>query len=151
MEGMKGYTATKINEHHNADNCTPKSQESFMNITGQVDMKIVMKFISISLVCIGLVSHVVAICPGFNFGVADLGFDPGTGKEGYAVLDDSCNQVAGAITSNVCDEPLFSCSPPPIKITQLHLNGLNYACRGDPNAGACNGAPIQVCCRNDGH
>ncbi|KAG7445808.1 uncharacterized protein BT62DRAFT_932973 [Guyanagaster necrorhizus] len=98
-----------------------------------------------------LASSVAAICPGYNYGIIDLGYDVGTGKEGYAVVDDSCNQVAGAITTNVCDEPLFSCSPAPITITGLHYGGQNYACRGDVNSGSCNGAAVQVCCRNDGN
>ncbi|PBK83947.1 hypothetical protein ARMGADRAFT_1170315 [Armillaria gallica] len=96
-------------------------------------------------------SSVAAICPGYNFGIMDLGFDVGTGREGYAVVDDSCNQVAGAITTNVCNEPLFSCSPAPITITALHYGGQNYACRGDVNSGSCSGTAVQVCCRNDGN
>ncbi|KAK0473436.1 hypothetical protein IW261DRAFT_1423649 [Armillaria novae-zelandiae] len=96
-------------------------------------------------------SSVAAICPGYNFGIMDVGYDVGTGREGYAVVDDSCNQVAGAITTNVCDEPLFSCSPAPITITALHYGGQNYACRGDVNSGSCDGTAVQVCCRNDGN
>ncbi|KAH8810213.1 hypothetical protein DL96DRAFT_1627998 [Flagelloscypha sp. PMI_526] len=83
----------------------------------------------------------------------DLGFDVGSGKEGYAVLDSTCNQVAGAITKNPCTDPLFSCSPPPIKIVQLHLFGQNYACRPDSRSGRCSTAntDVQFCCRNDGN
>ncbi|KAH8827554.1 hypothetical protein DL96DRAFT_1599445 [Flagelloscypha sp. PMI_526] len=95
----------------------------------------------------------ISICPGYNFGIIDLGFDGGSGKEGYAVVDASCKQVAGAITSNVCTDPLFSCSPAPIKITTLHFGGQNYACRGDSRAGRCPGntVDVQYCCRNDGN
>ncbi|KAK0450311.1 uncharacterized protein EV420DRAFT_1646550 [Desarmillaria tabescens] len=96
-------------------------------------------------------SSVAAICPGYNYGIIDVGRDVATGKEGYAVVDDSCTQVAGAITSNPCDEPLFSCSPPPITIVGLHYGGQNYACRGDVNSGYCGGTHVQVCCRNDGN
>ncbi|OBZ76644.1 Phenylalanine--tRNA ligase beta subunit [Grifola frondosa] len=94
---------------------------------------------------VALASQVAAICPGYNYGIIDDGSEPGTGGFGYAVVDDSCNQVYSLVTTNPCDEPLFSCSPPPITITALHLDGLNYACRGDPNSGSCNGAPVQVC------
>ncbi|OBZ74585.1 hypothetical protein A0H81_05093 [Grifola frondosa] len=111
----------------------------------------IMKFTLTSVFgLVTLVSQVSAVCPGFNFGIIDSG-SVGSGIEAYNVVDDSCNTVASALTSNPCDNPLFSCSPPPITITALHLDGLNYACRGDPNSGSCNGAAVQVCCRNDGN
>ncbi|KIY68982.1 hypothetical protein CYLTODRAFT_421117 [Cylindrobasidium torrendii FP15055 ss-10] len=89
-----------------------------------------------------------AICPGYNFGIADLGGGP---IGSWRVYDASCNSALTVITDNPCTSGSFDCSPAPIKITGLHLNGQNYKCRGDANAGSCAGHGIQVCCRNDGN
>ncbi|TCD65075.1 hypothetical protein EIP91_003277 [Steccherinum ochraceum] len=87
------------------------------------------------------------ICPGFNYGIADLG------GQVYRIYDDSCNtiQVVDDSSVNPCTAGQFSCSPPPITITGAEIRGLWYNCRGDPRSGSCNGENINVCCRNDGH
>ncbi|THG95492.1 hypothetical protein EW026_g6167 [Hermanssonia centrifuga] len=88
-----------------------------------------------------------AICPGFNYGIADLG------NQNYRIFDDSCNVVETDIYVGVnpCTNGKFSCSPPPITITGAEIQGNQYACRSDPNSGSCNGETITVCCRNDGN
>ncbi|THH27967.1 hypothetical protein EUX98_g6233 [Antrodiella citrinella] len=92
------------------------------------------------------VVNVNAICPGFNYGIADLG------DESYKIYDDGCNVIETDIfSSNPCTQGKFSCSPAPITITGAEINGLWYACRPDPNSGSCNGYNINVCCRNDGN
>ncbi|PBK87057.1 hypothetical protein ARMGADRAFT_476701 [Armillaria gallica] len=89
-----------------------------------------------------------AICPGFNFGITDTkGGPPGS----WRVYDDSCNPILTVFADNPCTAGAFGCTPDPIKFNALHLNGLDYACRPDPNSGTCEEIGIQVCCRNDGN
>lgn len=112
----------------------------------------ILSLTAVALLTIAGTTRVSAICPGYNFGIADTGpsaEDPELGT--WEVFDDSCNVMKEVITSNPCTEGTFDCSPAPITFTGLHLNGLNYACRGDPNSGTCGGFTIQVCCRNDGN
>lgn len=166
-----------------------------------------MKLVSISFVGLATtVSHVAAICPGFkyifnllspwfqklnhlahvffsSYGIADLGFDSGTGKEGcvcclhslwHALTWNSlCRCCPWWLLQPSCRSYNFQCLwwGPLLMLTTTHQNhattlrwskvGNNlaflvswswllvctcsYACRSDPNAGACNGAPIQVC------
>ena len=42
---------------------------------------------------------------------------------------------------NICTTGNYKCSPPPIRITDIKVNGLWYACRNDANKGQCNGRP----------
>ncbi|KAK0226500.1 hypothetical protein IW262DRAFT_1457733 [Armillaria fumosa] len=109
------------------------------------EMQFTLKTLAILAATVGMAN---AICPGYNFGIADLGGGP---PGSWRVYDDSCNPVLTVITDNPCTQGSFSCSPAPITFTGLHLNGQNYACRGDPNSGSCDGHGIQVCCRNDGN
>ncbi|KAH8831971.1 hypothetical protein DL96DRAFT_854516 [Flagelloscypha sp. PMI_526] len=88
------------------------------------------------------------ICAGHKYGIYNLGRDVATGKVGYAVMNTNCKQATGTSTKNPCDDPLFSCSPPPIKLTELHYNGQDYACHEIPNAGKCPGGmnDMEFCC-----
>ena len=47
------------------------------------------------------------------------------------------NQGSG----NVCTQGNYKCSPPPIRVTDIKVNGLWYARRNDANKGKCNGLP----------
>ncbi|PBK60552.1 hypothetical protein ARMSODRAFT_965986 [Armillaria solidipes] len=109
-------------------------------------MQFTLKTLAILAATVGMAK---AICPGFNFGIADLGGGSSLGS--WRVYDDSCNSVLTVITDNPCTQGSFDCSPAPVTFTGLHLDGQNYACRGDPNSGSCDGHGIQVCCRNDGN
>lgn len=42
---------------------------------------------------------------------------------------------------NVCTTGNYRCSPPPIRVTDIKVNGLWYACRDDQFKGKCNGRP----------
>ncbi|KZP28451.1 hypothetical protein FIBSPDRAFT_701035, partial [Athelia psychrophila] len=100
-----------------------------------------------------LASQVVAICPGYNYGIGNV-ISEGNGVNRWNVYDDSCNVVDGLTTNqNPCNEGIFSCSPPPIIFNgyKNSFTGLKYACRTDPNSGSCGGDTISVCCRNDGN
>ncbi|KAI6036597.1 hypothetical protein BKA83DRAFT_4165142 [Pisolithus microcarpus] len=95
------------------------------------------------------VASASAICPGYNFGITQTGSNTNPDYGVWEVYDDSCNDVYQVIASNPCTVGVFDCSPAPVTFTGLHLDGLNYACNPDANAGSCNGVGIQVCCRND--
>ncbi|KIK64535.1 hypothetical protein GYMLUDRAFT_56939 [Collybiopsis luxurians FD-317 M1] len=98
-------------------------------------------------------SSVLAICPGFNYGIGNVQ-SLGDGFNKWTVYDDSCNPVDGLITNeNPCTEGIFACSPPPILFDGYTntFTGLKYACRTDPNSGTCGNDVISVCCRNDGN
>ncbi|KAF9218265.1 hypothetical protein BS17DRAFT_791854 [Gyrodon lividus] len=97
-----------------------------------------------------LTSTVKATCPGYNFGITQTDSDPKLDVGVWKVFDDSCKVVQIVVTNNPCTTRYFDCSPAPITFTGLHLDGLNYACRSDRNAGSCDGHALQVCCRNDG-
>ncbi|KAF8422213.1 hypothetical protein EV426DRAFT_575261 [Tirmania nivea] len=95
-----------------------------------------------------------AVCAGYNYAFYDGG-PTGT----YLITDctPQCNivRVDRLGTGNVCTEGNYRCSPPPIRVTDVRVNGLWYACRDDPNKGQCNGRPgaeaiPTSCCRNDG-
>ncbi|KAI0713570.1 hypothetical protein C8Q76DRAFT_465257 [Earliella scabrosa] len=93
-----------------------------------------------------VVSPVFAVCPGYNFALQDRG------GQNYVIFDDACRGVATYILpgKNICTSGPFKCSPPPIRITDVLIDGLWYACRGDPNSGSCAGWKNTYCCRNDG-
>ncbi|KAK0195968.1 hypothetical protein F5146DRAFT_1133409 [Armillaria mellea] len=95
-----------------------------------------------------LTGAATAICPGFNFGIANThsGVSPGC----WRVYDDSCKAILTVFADNPCDAGAFGCSPA-VTFNALHLNGSGYDCRSDPNSGTCEGHDIQVCCRNDGN
>ncbi|KAJ7149666.1 hypothetical protein C8R46DRAFT_522595 [Mycena filopes] len=92
------------------------------------------------------------ICAGYSYGIIHIGDVDNTGngqgiQQGYAVVDNSCNEVLSTVTSNVCTEPEYGCSPAPIIINKLVLNGQQYTCRVEPSAGWCAGPQdIAVCC-----
>jgi len=54
-----------------------------------------------------------------------------------------CNviRVDNLGSGNVCTQGNYKCSPAPIRITDIKVNGLWYACRNDANKGQCNGRP----------
>ena len=81
-----------------------------------------------------LSTSAIAICPGCNYGIANMdtetclthlvGFLPllksnQTGK----VFDDSYNAVYEVISSNPCTVGVFDCSPAPVMFTGLNYNG----------------------------
>ena len=41
-------------------------------------------------------------------------------------------------TGNVCIEGHYKCSPEPIRVTDIKVHGLWYACRDDEGKGKCN-------------
>ncbi|GJE91285.1 hypothetical protein PsYK624_074340 [Phanerochaete sordida] len=99
------------------------------------------------------VSQVSAICPGFNYGIGNV-MSEGGGVSRWNVYDDSCNVVDGLTTNeNPCTQSIFGCTPPPVTFDSYKnsFNGLQYACRPDPNSGKCGNDDISVCCRNDGN
>ncbi|KAK0454376.1 hypothetical protein EV421DRAFT_1896301 [Armillaria borealis] len=75
---------------------------------------------------------------------------PVEGLLSLRVYNDSCNPMFMVFADNPCTAGAFGRSPASIKFDALHLNGLDYACRIDPNSGTSEGYGIQVCCRNDG-
>ena len=110
-------------------------------------MMIKLSFIAVALTAVG----VNAICPGFNFGIADLGNQncvpfhfppPRFAGAVYPLIfsyffslgiadhffDDSCNIVETVVDpgANVCTNGQFSCSPPPITITGANILGNWY-------------------------
>ncbi|ETW82155.1 hypothetical protein HETIRDRAFT_115608 [Heterobasidion irregulare TC 32-1] len=100
-------------------------------------------FVAVALTAVG----VNAICPGFNYGIADLG------NQNYRFYDDSCKAVETYIATgvNVCTSGKFTCSSSPVTITGAKILNNWYACRSDSQSGSCNGEKISVCCRNDGN
>ncbi|KAJ3488287.1 hypothetical protein NLI96_g2942 [Meripilus lineatus] len=104
-------------------------------------------FASVIALAVITATPVVAVCPGFNFALQDLG------NQNYRAYDDSCNAVETWIYTgtNPCTSGTFSCSPPPIQITGAKILGNWYACRPDPNSGSCGGHTNNYCCRNDGN
>ncbi|RPB21158.1 hypothetical protein L211DRAFT_851670 [Terfezia boudieri ATCC MYA-4762] len=95
-----------------------------------------------------------AVCAGYNYAYYD------GGSTGTYVISDctpQCNvvRVDNLGGSNVCTTGNYRCSAPPIRVTDIRVNGLWYACRNDANKGQCNGRPgaqavPTSCCRNDG-
>ncbi|KAF9256641.1 hypothetical protein L218DRAFT_881271 [Marasmius fiardii PR-910] len=112
-----------------------------------------MKTFTSLFVTVVSIGQVMAICPGFNFGIGNLQ-DLGGGVNRWTVYDDNCIVVDGLVTSlNPCTQGIFGCSPPPLLFNEYTSTwtGLRYACRPDPNSGNCRGDVISVCCRNDGN
>ncbi|EIM79478.1 uncharacterized protein STEHIDRAFT_135748 [Stereum hirsutum FP-91666 SS1] len=114
-------------------------------------------FLSLSLSLLLASQHVVAICPGFNYGVGNA---QDQGKLGnsevtrWNVYDDGCNVVDSlTTTTNPCESGTFSCTGSPITFNGYTntFNGQHYACRPDANSGSCGGDVISICCRNDGN
>ncbi|KAF9238058.1 hypothetical protein BU15DRAFT_62705 [Melanogaster broomeanus] len=65
----------------------------------------------------------------------------------WQVFDGSCN-VLNSVTSNTpCTNGPFECGASATTFTGLNLNGMNYACHADSNAGSCDGHAIQFCIR----
>ncbi|THU89054.1 hypothetical protein K435DRAFT_300718 [Dendrothele bispora CBS 962.96] len=85
-------------------------------------------------------------CPGYSFGIIDAAFQTGLGGEGYAIVDNKCNQMIGMVTPNPCIEKIFACSPSPIKLTHLYYHGKDMACDENDKMGNCRGLPVQFCC-----
>ncbi|MFK9312049.1 hypothetical protein ACJEKH_26070, partial [Escherichia coli] len=81
-------------------------------------------FTALAAILALVVSPVIAVCPGYNFALQDLG------NTNYRAYDDSCNSVETwvYINQNPCTAGDFSCSPPPIQITGAKIDGLWYAC-----------------------
>jgi len=116
-----------------------------LHLVGQMRNPI-LSLTAVALLTIAGTTRVSAICPGYNFGIADTGpsaEDPELGTcevhpfciddmlrwdttvhIAGEVFDDSCNVMKEVITSNPCTEGTFDCSPAPITFTGLHLNGL---------------------------
>ncbi|KAF8417631.1 hypothetical protein EV426DRAFT_721070 [Tirmania nivea] len=94
-----------------------------------------------------------AVCAGYNYAF----YDGGSGTYIISDCTPQCNvvRVDRLGGGNVCTQGNYKCSPPPIRVTDIRVNGLWYACRNDPNKGRCNGRPgaqsvPTSCCRNDG-
>ncbi|KAJ7141989.1 hypothetical protein C8R46DRAFT_1134510 [Mycena filopes] len=93
------------------------------------------------------------ICAGYSYGIIHSGDVDNTAngkgiQQGYAVVDNNCHEVLSTVTSNVCTEPEYGCSPEPIIINKLVLSGKQYTCRVEPLAGWCSGPQdIAVCCK----
>ncbi|KAF9256223.1 hypothetical protein L218DRAFT_911569 [Marasmius fiardii PR-910] len=112
-----------------------------------------MKAFTSLLITVASIGQVVAICPGFNYGIGNVQ-SLGGGVNRWTVYTDDCRAVDGLTTNqNPCTEGIFGCSPPPIIFNEYTntFTGLRYACRRDPNSGSCGGDVISVCCRNDGN
>ncbi|KAK0459270.1 uncharacterized protein EV420DRAFT_312617 [Desarmillaria tabescens] len=104
-----------------------------------------------------------AICPGFNFGIADThGGPPGSctsnSSHTYSLIltntdlagrvyDNSCNTILTVFADNPCTQGAFGCSPAPITFNKLHLNGVYYNCSRETNSEKCEQNDIQVCCK----
>ncbi|KAH8101457.1 hypothetical protein BXZ70DRAFT_906587 [Cristinia sonorae] len=96
-------------------------------------------FIVAALVFAGVGVHAESICPGYMYGIADLG------NQNYRIYDYSCKSVETDILvgQNVCTIDKFTCSPPPVTITGVKLDGRWYSCQR--GGGSCNGEHINVC------
>ena len=91
-----------------------------------------------------VVSPVFAVCPGYNFALQDRGNQNCTSSarrplptrivliilcdiiRADVIFDDACRGVATYIYPgrNICTSGPFKCSPPPIRITDVRINGL---------------------------
>ncbi|OAL56966.1 hypothetical protein IQ07DRAFT_582246 [Pyrenochaeta sp. DS3sAY3a] len=61
-----------------------------------------------------LAGSVVAICPGFNYGIGNVQ-NLGNGINRWTIYDSGCRAVDSLTTNkNPCDSGTFGCSPPPI-------------------------------------
>ncbi|KAJ8074240.1 hypothetical protein PM082_012549 [Marasmius tenuissimus] len=98
-----------------------------------------------------LISGVLAICPGLEFGVGNIKRMGGPfGANRWNVYDNNCGIVDGLTTNdNPCNRPsgIFSCTPSVTFAGYKHtFTGQQYACRPPVNADECGGDEIAVCC-----
>jgi hypothetical protein len=99
-----------------------------------------------------LFTSVLAICPGYNWGIGSRGNDS-YGHYFWKVYDvQTCeiHQIAPLLPGvDPCKSEFFNCEPGS-KFNQYNDTGIFYDCYQDVNSGTCDSDHIEVCCRNDG-